>query len=144
MASASIVNRSFWNERTSSGSSRSPSDVKPDTSANSTVTSRRSASADADVGVGRVAGLATAGGGAGFASRDVPHFGQNAKSGAQANPQDAHSTGKRRPHFGQNAKPAAISKLHPGQFTPPTSLREVIPESRRRGDRQLDVVFEKI
>src|SRR5262245_44439173 len=146
MASASIVNRSFWKERTSSGSSRSLSDVNPDTSANSTVTSRRSASTDEYAGAGRTGELAAVGAGVGlgFASSDAPHFGQKRKSGAQANPQAAHWTGKRRPHFGQKAKPGAVSKLQSGQFTQLASWDEAIPESSRRGDRQLDVVFQQI
>ena len=79
-----------------------------------------------------------------FASSDAPHFGQKRKSGAQANPQAAHSTGKRRPHFGQKAKPGAVSKLQSGQFNQLASWDELIPESCRRGDRQLDVVFQQI
>src|SRR5262249_37107623 len=137
MASASVVNRSFWKERTSSGSSRSPNEVKPDTSANRTVTSRRSASTAKGAGVGRAA---TGRGATGtvaeviaFASRDAPHFGQKRKSGEQANPQEAHSTGKRRPHFGQKANPGAVSELQPGQFTLPASTYEVVPESRGCG-----------
>src|SRR5262245_36260949 len=149
MASASIVNRSFWRERTSSGSRRSLNDVNPDTSANSTVTSRRSASTGegAGAGAGRPAGLATAaagratgvaaagaGLGVAVAASDAPHFGQKRKSGAQANPQAAHSTGKRRPHFGQNANPGAVSNLQSGQFTQLFSRSEAIPESRGRRD----------
>src|SRR5262249_25145981 len=104
MASASIVNRSFWNERTSSGSSLSLRDANRARWGKSTVTSRRSASGGEATGAGRAAGLvAAAAVGAGFASRDAPHFGQKEKSDAHANPQPAHSFGRRRPHFGQNA-----------------------------------------
>src|SRR5262245_26397757 len=147
MASASVVNRSFWKERTSSGSSRSPNDVKPDTSANRTVTSRRSASTAKGAGVGRAAAVAVTGkvaAGIAFASTDAPHFGQKRKSGAQANPHEAHSTGKRRPHFGQKANPGAVSKLQPGQFTLLASTYEVVPESRGCSHRQFDVLFQQI
>src|SRR5713226_3301322 len=106
-----------------SGSSCSERVVKPLRSANRTVTVRRSAS---PVKAGMVGAGATGagrngsgeaegdgGGAAGSASIgwDVapcfcPHFGQNAKSGGQAQPQRAQRAGWRAPHFGQNANSA--------------------------------------
>src|SRR5437660_1379197 len=51
MAWLSEVNNALWKVRTSSGSRRSESDVKPQRSANRTVTCRRSASAGRAVGL---------------------------------------------------------------------------------------------
>ena len=77
-------NRSFWNARTSSGSTRSLSAVKPERSAKSTVTGRRSASAPgaADLAAGP-RGADTGSAGRAAVNAD-PHLGQNAKSGAHA------------------------------------------------------------
>src|SRR2546425_7328246 len=103
-------NRSFWNARTSSGSERSLSAVKPERSANSTVTGRRSASAPwlGDVAAGpRVADTGSTGRAAVNAD---PHFGQNAKSWAHTKLHAGQAAGSLRPHFGQNAKPDSVSK----------------------------------
>src|SRR6185503_16936686 len=110
MAAESVSNRAFWNERTSSGSSRSESVVNPDKSANSTVTGRRSASCDGSAGFWGFAGLTGV-----FGLRAAPQRGQNAKSGSHGKPHAAQGLGSRRPHRGQNAKPGAASVSQPGQ-----------------------------
>ena len=103
-AAVNSANSSFCRVRISSGSSCSLSEVKPLRSANSTVTGRRSASASGPASCGGrplpspattealAVPAATAGTGGGAAGRAVgfgapataaPHWGQNAKSGAQ-------------------------------------------------------------
>src|SRR6266508_2590120 len=104
---ASVSSSALWNARTSSGSSRSASDVKPERSAKRTVTCRRSAS--------RLAG-------GGFSAAAVvpgpsatPQRGQNAKSVSHTNPHARQARGSRRPHRGQNAKPGEASAPQPVQ-----------------------------
>src|SRR5262245_16069760 len=127
MALPNIANRAFWKARTSSGSRRSERVVKPETSAKSTVTCRRSASRDGScraaplrgmtpavppgaVGDATEASARVAGAGG---ARGTPHRGQKAKSGSQGAPHVAQATGCFRPQRGQKAKPADTSEPHP-------------------------------
>jgi peroxiredoxin len=128
--------------------------VKPDRSANSTLTKRRSASAPSTAaGADDVSGAptapgagvpgargATAGGafvpGAGPAPSGAPQRGQKAKSGAHVAPHAAQGDGCLRPHFGQNAKSDGSATPQPAQgavmSSPPVpSLRH-----RRRAEQR--------
>src|SRR6266496_5201697 len=113
---------------TSSGSRVSASLVKPDRSANSTVTGRRSPSAPS-LGVARRLAASMAGApehsllawvrlsaGDGRAVSEEPHFGQKAKSAGQAKPQDGQAASSLLPHFGQKAKSALVSDPQPRHF----------------------------
>jgi hypothetical protein len=91
---ANISNSAFWKARTSSGSSRSANVVNPETSANRTVTCRRSAAR------WRASGLATGGASrAGVSCLGMaatigcrrPHRGQKAKAGDSSKPQSRHA-----------------------------------------------------
>jgi hypothetical protein len=90
-------------------------------SANRTVTVRRSASPSGTEGAGATRRDRSPGGeggaatgtvargswiGSGVAASFCPHFGQNAKSAAQAKPQPMQRKGWRAPHFGQNENSA--------------------------------------
>src|SRR5215510_8481320 len=125
MAAERVSNKAFWNDRTSSGSSRSESVVNPDRSANSTVTGRRSASCDGSADFWGVAGVSGV-----FGLRAAPQRGQNAKSGSHAKPHAAQGLGSRRPHRGQNAKPGAASVSQPGQVII-SEILSLLPQAER-------------
>ena len=124
IAWASVSNSALWNARTSSGSSRSASAVKPERSAKSTVTWRRSASRlgpvrasrraailfDLDRGRRRPADVRCRSG-----VRAAPQRGQNAKSGSHVKPHAGQGLGSRRPHRGQKAKPGDAWEPQPAQ-----------------------------
>ena len=97
----SVSNSAFWKARTSSGSSRSASAVKPERSAKSTVTWRRSASR-------WVASFVVVRG-----ASAVPHRTQNAKSASHEDPHAGHAKACRRPQRGQKENSPNNSKPQP-------------------------------
>src|SRR5688572_7090051 len=127
-----VVRQRLTSAARSSGSRRSPREVNPARSANSTVTGRRSSFAPL---VPRLAGACAAGsvgprslgrsvalsaarggcsGGASVAISRVPHFGQKAKSGELAKPQEGQAVLSLRPQRGQKAKSALAPYPQPG------------------------------
>src|SRR6185295_6498037 len=101
MVRASDPKSAFWKARTSSGSRRSDSEVKPVRSAKRTVTWRRSASGPSGA----------AGGGAGFGAAVGTGGGAAAGAGPAAGPGAARGA----PQRGQNANPGDASKPQPAQ-----------------------------
>lgn len=119
--------RSVCSARTSSGSSRSLSEVKPERSANRTVARRRSASALTATGCGAAAGGAVSEGAApgaiepfadaasfvDAAGSALPQRGQNENPDWQGAPQEGQAASSLLPHFGQKENSAGASKLQP-------------------------------
>jgi hypothetical protein len=133
MTDAISSKSSPWSARTSSGSRRSPTVVKPARSAKSTVTGRRSLPISPGARAGGADGCAASPrGGAVAAGRSAaPHFGQKANSAGQAKPHPGHALSSARPHRGQNAKSAAASPPQPGHFMVGSACRR--STARRTG-----------
>ena len=113
VARSKYVDRS---SRTASGSRPSDRVVNPTRSANSTVTSRRSAIGASYATEAAEAGLMTAAPGVAPTSA-VPHSPQNRALGWLAAPQLAQTAASFVPHSPQNLRPASFADPQLGQFT---------------------------